>query len=508
MSSKNILFLFAPKFRDFGVDIIKRMLILEPNLMVAGICMGGARVYDFVKMSLPEKNVYKLWDIEALEHDWINQETISIDILARIDVELGPGACGEVITADRRIGRGYVRGGICRPDDLGDLVDKDPVTVPIKYLQGSYLFTDEVFIKFKPDLVFCYAVASAPAVMLGLMSKSRNVKFLRLSPSRIGRSTILDEDFKGRLSCVAETINENLDAESLIQAKAYLESYRQKPTQPEYVNYTTNLLKTSGFISIFLEAAKMSLILCWDYFLTKRSKRVSSIQFKRKVFELITEVKRKNFPINLFDNSLPSLKYIYFPLHVDPEASTMVLSHMHTDQISVIEALSKSLPGDTVLVVKEHHPMLGKRPNNFYETIKKIPRVKLINPSYDSLTLIVKSEAVATITGTASFEAILLKKKTLIIGTPPALMINEGFIHEPSLSNLPVALAKLNEVMPAKDESLIKFLASIFYNSFDMDTSILWGNYHKYDDNKKKDTIGIISTKVLYHLDSYNSNQC
>ena len=90
--------------------------------------------------------------------------------------------------------------------------------------------------------------------------------------------------------------------------------------------------------------------------------------------------RRKFFPTKIFSSIPENKKYVYFPLQVDPESSTMVISPMHTDQLSVIESLAKSLPADMILVVKEHLPMLGCRKLEFYRRIMEMPRVVLVNP--------------------------------------------------------------------------------------------------------------------------------
>ena len=68
------------------------------------------------------------------------------------------------------------------------------------------------------------------------------------------------------------------------------------------------------------------------------------------------------FSFNQFD---PNLNYIYYPLHVDPKLSTMVLSPYHTNQLAIIESLAKNIPPHFYLVVKEHFPMIGFRPKDF-----------------------------------------------------------------------------------------------------------------------------------------------
>jgi hypothetical protein len=164
----------------------------------------------------------------------------------------------------------------------------------------------------------------------------------------------------------------------------------------------------------------------------------------------------------------------------------MVLSPYHTDQISVIESLAKSAPADMVIVVKEHKPMLGKRPANFYKVISKIPRVILLWPEASSFQIINQSELVAVITGTAAFEAIRLKKPVLVIGDSPFLAIGEGVIHEPCLAKLPEAIAAGILLPPASDSALELYIAACLHESFDMNPSLLWGEYDSHPTGVKK----------------------
>ena len=87
--------------------------------------------------------------------------------------------------------------------------------------------------------------------------------------------------------------------------------------------------------------------------------------------------------------------------------------------------MARNLPKDYVLYVKENprqfdlYPQVNKsylRNKNFYNSINKIPNTFLIDTFFDSKELILKSQAVATITGTIGIEAIKLNKPTIYFG--------------------------------------------------------------------------------------------
>ena len=74
------------------------------------------------------------------------------------------------------------------------------------------------------------------------------------------------------------------------------------------------------------------------------------------------------------------------------------------------------MPADTVLYVKEHYALLGNRKIAFYKELKKYPNVILIDPLVDTFSLIQNSVAVTTLTGTAGWEAMLLRKPVFLGG--------------------------------------------------------------------------------------------
>src|SRR5690606_3825451 len=140
------------------------------------------------------------------------------------------------------------------------------------------------------------------------------------------------------------------------------------------------------------------------YNVDRRTTTLHTSYGQTALFELRVQLSRLALPSGLFRQvgELPTRPFVYFPLHVDPEASTMVLAPDHTDQLAVIESLAKRLPFGMSLVVKERVRMLGRRPRGFYETIRRFPSVSLASPLESTFQLIQRSTFVAAITGTAA----------------------------------------------------------------------------------------------------------
>ncbi len=154
----------------------------------------------------------------------------------------------------------------------------------------------------------------------------------------------------------------------------------------------------------------------------------------------------------------------------------MIRAPLLTNQVAVIEALSKSLPLGMELVVKEHPTMLGRRPPGFYTVLKNIPKVILASPFENTFSLIREAALTCAITSTALWEAMMLQKPSLVLGEMfPYLTLGQGAEHCPEISRLPLAISSALERAPASDKLLELFIASILYHSFDFPAGLLWG---------------------------------
>lgn len=110
-------------------------------------------------------------------------------------------------------------------------------------------------------------------------------------------------------------------------------------------------------------------------------------------------------------------KYVYFPLHLQPEMTTDVLGEKYTDQLLAIEKLHKILPDDWYIYVKENPKQKSyMRGRYFFERISLIPNVVFVDRTVDTYKLMESAQFVSTITGTAAWEAITGGKNALIFG--------------------------------------------------------------------------------------------
>lgn len=156
--------------------------------------------------------------------------------------------------------------------------------------------------------------------------------------------------------------------------------------------------------------------LSWKQVIYRKQKKIFRLHSYTQPFYAI--------PNYVAYQSIPKLKkppendYIYFPLHFQPEATTSPLGGIYVDQYFTILMLARSLPEGIDVVVKEHpRQHFWQRFPEFYKVLKAEKNVKFAHIKVDSIQLTSNSLAVATITGTAGWEAIFNKKPVLLFGT-------------------------------------------------------------------------------------------
>lgn len=101
-------------------------------------------------------------------------------------------------------------------------------------------------------------------------------------------------------------------------------------------------------------------------------------------------------------------RYVLYALQVEPEADFIARSPEYFYQMQAIISVSRDLPAGVTLAVKEHLPGIGRRPDLFYEQIRELKNVVLVDPREPGLDLVRGACGVATINGTVGQEAAVM----------------------------------------------------------------------------------------------------
>ncbi|MEM9765910.1 MAG: hypothetical protein AAF968_26030, partial [Pseudomonadota bacterium] len=109
--------------------------------------------------------------------------------------------------------------------------------------------------------------------------------------------------------------------------------------------------------------------------------------------------------------------YVYAPLQLQPEMTTSALGGRYHDQVLALETLSKILPQDVAIYVKEN-PKQGAfmRGPLMWHRLRRIRNLTVLPSGADTHQLIKNALCVATVTGTAGWEAIRMGVPAVVFG--------------------------------------------------------------------------------------------
>ena len=97
--------------------------------------------------------------------------------------------------------------------------------------------------------------------------------------------------------------------------------------------------------------------------------------------------------------------------------TTDTLGGCYRDQLLAIEQLARILPKDWLIYVKENPKQLfWMREKYFFKRLSCLPQVRYISRSVDTYQLMKHSQFVATISGTAGWEAVSGGKPAVVFG--------------------------------------------------------------------------------------------
>ena len=154
--------------------------------------------------------------------------------------------------------------------------------------------------------------------------------------------------------------------------------------------------------------------------------------------------------------------YWFYPLHLEPEAVVLFQSHgLYTNQVKLIENIAAQLPPGHVLYVKDHPHDIGYRDPADYRRLNAIPNIRLLEACVPGKQVIRHAYGVVTITGTAGFEAMLMRKPVVCFGTT-FYTGYEGVRQLDHIRDLRAALHGLTPDSLPDDESLLDYLEAYF----------------------------------------------
>ncbi len=177
-----------------------------------------------------------------------------------------------------------------------------------------------------------------------------------------------------------------------------------------------------------------------------------------------------------------NMRFVYFPLHLQPEMTTSALGGIFCDQLLAIERVRDLIPVDWLIVVKENPKQTYvRRGDSFYARLSRIPNALYLTDG-DSASLISRCEFVGTVTGSAGWEAICGGKKVLVFGNAWYMGLPGTFKFHNNLKINEILECRIdfNELQSAFDKLMSATLAGVV----DVAYSVLLESYSRESNNE------------------------
>ena len=454
MNNRKILFWIEEPFVDFGIaNYLKEKIETEFYSIIT--CKDSSKRF-FVNQKLVkfEKNWF------YRDHVTMEKQKIDLNYLKSLEDSLGIKVW-EIVLGERFF-TPYSKYHTFSRNEILTIIEQES-----KFYEG---IIDEI----KPDYLLIRLPDFHNIELLYKIAKAKGVTILMITASRFGGMTITDE-FDKKIPLDTDTI----DKEKVKNFKELQEHIKEYSAQHEIL---IGGLRSS-------QSQKIKAIL---QFLISDNKefrnhyqnmgKTKNAVIYNKILESIQNYKRKKFvDKNLGKKILTNLPFIYFPLHVEPEQTLLIRAPFYTDQLNLITNISKSLPIDYMLFVKEHPAMKfnGWHDISFYKKIIRLPNVEIFHPSMSNEEFIEKSSLVISIAGTAGLQAAFYNKPSIVFSDVNYTNLSSVYrlknidelyntIH--MMINKKVNLIELNEYVRKADEDRFNFDVMRFavdaYNHF------------------------------------------
>lgn len=361
----------------------------------------------------------------------------------------------------------------------------------IKVAAGLFSFFEYVYKKAKPDFYYSECIATLQCYIAYLVGRNNNVQYLTQMCARGSLDStyhyFVTDPYQHNAELENDYINQEYTEDELARAENYLLEFESNNIVPPAMK----LVRTKPKIDKkFIIAPARFLMERFDsnfndpfsyMYYKSYNDQLNPIKFYYRYQKLKKYFQQPDY----------TKKYVFYPLHFQPEASTCVCAEKYEKQLYYIDSWAKSLPADTVLYVKEHYTLLGHKKLNFYKELQKYPNVFLIEPWVSARELIVNSVAVTTLTGTAGLEAMLLRKPVFLGG-------NTVYENAPGVIKVTDIYGKYLPSMKSWEqpsrEDVIKYLCACFRSYHK--GNIYCQNYHHLLDGNIDDIVYSLYQKL------------
>ena len=298
----------------------------------------------------------------------------------------------------------------------------------LNILEQECRFFESVLEEIKPDFFFTRVSSLHHQELIYQMCKNTNVKTVTMNYTLLANKCMISQDNK-KLDIVDATDNVKLKNKSFEELQNYLHTFDLiKQLEDKLIKPgSSKLEKLSSLKEYLLNFDSENIKTHYTYYGRSRRK----VFFYYLVDYIKTKIRNSFVESNLKLSPKFEDPFVYFPLHMEIERTTLIGAPYYINQIEIIKSVAKSLPINFKLFVKEHPGQILRswRSISEYKDIMNIPNVELLHPNFPKDELYKKCSIVFSIAGTAGFEA-------ACYGKPSITLIDLNYSLLPSVSKL------------------------------------------------------------------------
>ena len=289
---------------------------------------------------------------------------------------------------------------------------------------------EEILDEIKPDFFITTETAMRPHHLFYLLCKKKGIRVLMLNTANWGKHCYIsgtyhkldnfNELFANR-KALPTTFN---DIQNRLEAKIL--SKRVSKFYQSHKNSKIKLMQAAFQLLILSDNSNEKTH--YTYYGRKKLKVLFN-----EISSIIKRRYRKKYIDQNFLQEIPNdTKFIFLPLQQEPERSLLLSAPDYKNQVETVEYVSKCIPKNYLLFVKEH-PTQGSgrdwRKISDYKSMQNNPKVRLVHPSVSAIEIVSKSKLVITASGTLALESTFYNK-------PAITFADNDYTLLPSVSKL------------------------------------------------------------------------
>jgi hypothetical protein len=329
-------------------------------------------------------------------------------------------------------------------------------------------FFEKILDEIKPNYLIIKMVDYHHAELLCQICKSRGIKILALSPTRLGNQHMITED-AGLLDSSCQITFDDTKTKSFEELREYIKEYSSQSILHSKKFKSSKKIQLKASLQFFLNVCNNSYrkhVLHTD--------RTRFRVLKNELTLLSHRYTRRRFLNKVCSQKIDkNEKFIYFTLHSEPERALLFPAPFYMNQLSVIQNIAKSVPIGYKLYVKEHQAqgIFGWRSPRWYQDILKLPNVRLIHPNVSSIDLLKNCSLAISIGGTIGMEAAFFNKPSIVFADV-IYSILKSVVKIDNITELPDKIkSSLNIKVDIKD--LNRYIQTIENVSFQIDINAM-----------------------------------